>query len=130
METINSYLDQATQLLGKIYGLPSVMLVFLSCIGVGFVIKRWFKWIPNDAIPAIVPLWGMGFMLLIADSKTDALPFRIWLGKNALVGFIVGIIAILVHRYAIKPLFKKLHMQSPDDNSNPAAFVKPPEPKP
>lgn len=128
MDTINDYLDQGTQLLGKLNGLPGYMLVLLSCFAVGFIIKRWAKRIPNESIPTVVALWGAVFNSVIADPCADTVPFRIWLVKNALVGFIIGVIAFSSHRYVWKPLLRKLAKRFAielDDDSNPAAFSKP-----
>jgi len=126
VEQINDWLTQSSELLSRLNGLPGVMLVFLSCIGVGLMIKRWriFDWLPNEAIKAVVPLWGACFMLLLADPLTDALPFRIWLGKNFLVGFIIGISAVTIHAFVIKPAIKRWFKSDPLGDSDPQAFTK------
>lgn len=104
METLNKWWDQASEMLGKLNGAPSLLLILFSCIGVGYGL-RWIKRFPNNAIPIVVILWGGLFNLLIADTASIAL--RIWLGRNLLVGLIVGVASWALHMTLLKKLEKK-----------------------
>lgn len=142
IEKVNDAWNAVSRALSALDSAPAYMLVFLSCLAVGWVLKRWhiFKWFPNEGIPAVVMLWGALFNVLMADPFTPAMtPFRIWLAKNSIVGFIIGFISWLVHRYIWKPALRKARTLFPswfdaDDDSDPVAFrksdIKPEDKKP
>jgi hypothetical protein len=101
MESLDNLLSKSVDLLGKLYGLPGALLVLLTCLVVGYVLRVW-KAFPNAAIPVVVVLWGPVFNMLIADPKADTFPLRIWLVKNFLVGIVLGGAAWLVHNKGLK----------------------------
>ena len=104
---IEGWLESAQLWLSKLYGLPGGMLVLLSCIAFGYLLK--FvpkKWFPNAGISVAVILWGCAFNMLIADPRADALPIRIWVVKNLLIGLIIGVVAWMVHNKVIKRFSK------------------------
>lgn len=97
---IEGWLESAQSILSKLYGLPGGVLVLLSCIAVGYVLRLW-KWFPDKAIPVVAIIWGPIFNTLLADPKSDDLPLRVWICKNVLVGLLIGVIAWVVHNKVI-----------------------------
>jgi hypothetical protein len=107
IDWVDTILQQAVALLGKLYGLPGGLLVLVSCLTVGYALRMW-KWFPNQGIPVVVVLWGPVFNMLIADPLADTFPIRIWLVKNFLVGVVIGGAAWLIHNKVLKRLEDKL----------------------
>ena len=104
---IESWLESAQVWLSKLYGLPGGVLVLVSCIAFGYLLKLVpAKWFPNAGIPVAVILWGCAFNMLMADPRADALPIRVWIGKNFLIGLIIGVIAWMIHNKIIKRFTK------------------------
>ena len=100
---MEGWLESAQAWLSKLYGLPGGMLVLISCIAFGYLLKFVPKqWFPNQGIPLAVILWGCTFNMLIADPRADSLPIRIWVVKNLLIGLIIGVAAWMVHNKIIK----------------------------
>ena len=120
IEQLNGTLEQVTDLLGKLYGIPGYVLVFISCIVVGYVF-RVVKTFPNSAIPYVAILWGPVFNMVIADPNADDLPIRIWLVKNFLVGFIIAGGAWAFHNKLLKRVEDKIPFLKgwlvPDDDT-------------
>lgn len=101
METLNDWLNSATEMLGKLNGAPGYVLVFVSCIALGYVLRN-VKRFPNDGIPVAIMLWGGMFNMLIAHDEPIAL--RIWIARNLILGVIIGVAAWLIHKYGISKL--------------------------
>lgn len=99
METLNDML----QWLDRIQGLSAAVLVFFSCIVVGYCL-RFIKRFPNNGIPLAVVLWGALMMLIIADPRANTMPARVWTMRNLGAGLIIGFLAWLMHRTLIKRL--------------------------
>lgn len=128
MEWLDTYLTEASDLLGKLYGIPGGVLVLISCLVIGYVL-RVIRRFPNSAIPLVVILWGPVFNMLIADPKADTFPLRLWLVKNFLVGVVLGGVAWTIHNKALKKLEEKLPflkgwLVPGSTDTNPRAFVK------
>lgn len=87
--------------LNQLEGISAVSLVFLSCIAVGYVVRS-IKRIDNSSIPAIVTLWGVVFMGLVANSRATDMSLRVWLVRNVLVGAVVGVASVLMHKLVLK----------------------------
>lgn len=97
----SGFTRQLSDFLGQLYGLPGYVLVCLSCIVVGYLLKLWPKF-PNAAIPLVCVLWGVIFNPLIAPFSATHSPLRIWLVTHMLVGTVVGLIAWLIHNKILK----------------------------
>lgn len=96
-------IEDALGVLDKINGMSAVGLIFLSCIVMGYVWKVIpHKWFPNDSIPIIVILWGAFAMSMIADARPGETPVRVWFFRNVIVGAVIGLLAWIVHNFAIK----------------------------
>lgn len=120
METLNSLLTQLVDLLARLGGLPGFAMVFLFCLVTGFVLKRISRF-PNNGIPVAVVLAGMVLNSLIADPRTDALPFRVWIVKNILFGGIIGFLAWLAHNQRRRiPIVKNFIGDDDDPVQTPA----------
>ena len=87
--------------LGKLYGLPGYALITVLCVVITVCLERW-KRFPNDGILLCIVLLGAVMNSVIADPISDALPFRIWLFKNAIVGAICGFAAWFSRRKLLK----------------------------
>lgn len=105
MDTIETTIDGAIATLNKLYGLPAIALVALSCIVVGYIL-RCIKRFPNDGIPIAVILWGAAFLPLLSDYTPGK--FRIWLVRNVFVGLITGFVAWLFHNKILSKIEDKL----------------------
>jgi len=106
-DTLDNWLTEISDLLAKLYGVPGYVLVFLSCIAVGYILRIW-RWFPNRAIPVVAILWGPLFNMLIADPLADRFSIRVWLVKNFLVGLLIGGGAFVFHNRVLKKLEDKL----------------------
>lgn len=111
MDTIESYIDQAVDILQKIAGLPAIALVAISCLVVGYVL-RFFKRFPNDAIPVVVVIWGAVWYTCVADAN-NTIPLRVWLFRNVAIGLIIGCGTWLLHRYGLKFIETKIPILGP-----------------
>lgn len=118
------WVEQAKYWVDQLYHLPNALLVGLSCVVVGYILRRW-KSFPNEAIPVVVVLWGAFFTSFMAPVRPSAANVSAWRVKNALVGFIVGFAAWGLHYYVLSkledkfPWLKKLLVGSPDDAISP-----------
>lgn len=111
MDSIETLLDQAAKALNQLYGLPAGLLVLVSCIVVGYVL-RLVKRFPNDGIPVVVILWGGAFLPLLADIESE-MPWRVWFVKNLLVGLTIGLAAWLLHNKVISKIEDRFAMLFP-----------------
>ncbi len=100
-QTVQTLIDY----LNKLYGLPAVVLVAMSCIVVGYMLK-FVKKFPNDSIPIAVLTWGAMFLPLLSDYQPGHM--RIQIIRNVFVGFIAAFGAWLVHDKILKRLEDKL----------------------
>lgn len=89
-------IEDISQFLGKLWGLPGYVLVLLFA-AVSCRVLRNIKSFPNDGIPVVAVLIGMVLNGLIADPASDSLSYRQWIVKNAVVGGIIGYIAFFAH---------------------------------
>lgn len=105
METLDTLLTQLVDYLQRLYGAPAIVLVFFSCIVMGYCLRA-FKRFPNDGIPVAVILWG-GIVFSLIAPKTD-IPLRVWIGRNVLIGLIAGYVAWLIHNRLIKKAEERL----------------------
>lgn len=118
------YWDTLVQWDAKLAGAPSGLLVFALCIAAGYVWKV-IRVLPNRFIPLVVMLTGAVLHPALTYAADQAGP--VWV-RSAVVGFIIGFLAWLFHRLILKRIEDKLGAKLEDD-SDPQAFVKPPEPK-
>jgi len=107
IDQLDTWLEQTSTILGKLYGVPGYVLVAITCIGVGYFL-RGLKSFPNNAIPWVVVTWGCAFNMLIADPLADGFTIRIWLVKNFLVGTGIGIGAWLFHNHILSRIEDKI----------------------
>lgn len=111
MESIVNQIDYGigtlNAMLSKLWGLPYLTTVAILCFVVGLFLRH-HKTFPNAAVPLVVIVCGAVFAPLLADPRADTLPLRIWVAKNVVVGIIIGIVTWVSHRYALKPLARKV----------------------
>jgi len=101
-----SDVDGIISVLNSLYGLPGHVLVGLTCIIFGYVL-RFIRSFPNSGIPLACVLWGMVFNPLIADAATSSL--RVWYVRNILIGAVIGAGAWAIHRW----LFSRVEADIP-----------------
>lgn len=105
MNQIESILENSIDYLQKLEGAPAILLVVLSAIVLGYVLRR-IKGFPNNGIPVVVVLWGGIIYPLIADANND-LTLRVWLVRNVAIGLIAGFVAWIFHNKILKPYLDK-----------------------
>ena len=96
LDNINDLL----QVLDKIQGASSTLLVVGVCIIVGYCLKL-IKKFPNDAIPVVVIISGAALMMFLADGRPTTMPKRIWEVRNLCIGVIYGFIAWGIHYWGL-----------------------------
>lgn len=99
--TVGDVIEQSIALLNSVYGLPGHVLVGLTCVILGYML-RFYRKFPNDAIPLVCILWGMVFNPLLADERVAGSSMRLWLVRNVLTGFVTGAVAWAIHAKIIK----------------------------
>ena len=104
--TIILIVQQIQYAVSQLYSLPAAALVGLTCIVVGYLLKRW-KTFPNEAIPTVIVLWGAFFCVMLAAPTPQGVTLGAWRVKNALVGVVVGFAAWGLHYYLLSRLEDK-----------------------
>jgi hypothetical protein len=121
MDTLKDILE----LLHSLYGLPGYVLVFVSCIGFGYLAKA-AKFVPNDKIPLLIFLWGTIWNLLLADTREPGSSLRLWIARNLIIGFIIAGLAWLTHNRWLKlwldPKFPSLSPATPPSDQRDAGL--------
>jgi hypothetical protein len=100
---LNSILQKASDFITQLQALPNPLLVAITCIVIGYILKRW-NFFPNQAIPVVVVIWGALFTLLLSGNCPAGLTAGQWRIKNALVGLVMGFAAWAFHYYALSRL--------------------------
>lgn len=94
METLIKINDQLA-------GAPSGVLLVLFAIALGYLLKI-VSAFPNKFIPLVVVVFcTIGFMV-VAPARPAELELRIYLGRNFLIGFIIGFVAWTFHAQILK----------------------------
>lgn len=119
IESLNTWLEQIVTVLSKLYGLPGYALVFLFCIVAGYVVKA-LPNIPNNVIPWMLVGIGPVLNMLIADTRADDFPIRIWIVKNFVIGFLISGAALWFHRKYLKPMEERLGLFQAEPPAEPA----------
>lgn len=96
-------LDDISTWLGKLYGLPGYMIVFLFCIAVIKALRS-IKRFPNDGIWFAALCLGAILNGWIADPDTSpiAVKYRIWIALNSMIGGVVGVMAVIAYNKVLK----------------------------
>ena len=119
------YWDTLVNWDARLAGAPSGLLVFALCIAFGYLWKA-IKVFPNRFTPLAVMVAGAILYPALTYAVNQSGP--VWV-RAAVVGFIIGFLAWLFHRLLLKKLEDKLGVKIDEGDSDPAAFVKPAEPK-
>ena len=106
MQNVNEWLNQLVEFLNQLYGLPGIALVALLCLAGGYAL-RLCKCFPNEAIPLVLVVLGAALLPLISDFRESALPLRIWLVRNVIVGALIGLSTWLFHKVILKRVEEK-----------------------
>lgn len=81
----------------KLIGAPIGFLIFLACIGMGYVIKASHR-VSNDWLPLALTLEGITLFMLGGPTWEHEIPLRIWLVRNFCFGLAIGIAAWASHK--------------------------------
>lgn len=100
-------LNEISKALGSLYGLPSYMLVLLTCLVIGYVL-RGIKSFDNSGIPLVVVLAGAILNLCMADPRAPPMELRYWIAKNLAIGLIIGFASWRLHKSILKKLEDKI----------------------
>lgn len=114
-------------ILNKLYGLPAVVLVAISCIVWGYAL-RFVKKFDNKSIPLAVLGWGAFWLPLLSEYKPGQM--RLQIVRNVFVGFIAAFAAWMVHDKLLKGLEDKLgwFQDKPDSPAVPPTTTTKPNP--
>lgn len=115
LETIIAYLN-------RLYGLPAVVLVAISCIVWGYALK-FIKRFPNESIPLAVLGWGAFWLPLLSEYTPGQM--RLQIIRNIFIGLISAFLAWMLHDKVLKKIEDKLGLfaddsQPPPQNPAPA----------
>lgn len=122
-------IDQISKFGAGLFGVSGFTLTVLFCFLLGFALKR-LSFVPNSRIPTIIIFTGMLLGVLLADTLTPPMHFRLWLVKNGVIGGLAGGVSWFIHANRMKiPILKTIIAKFTTDNGNsdPAAFTKPPQ---
>jgi len=97
---VHSWMDRLTDILNGMAGLPSITLVLLTCLGIGWVFKS-IKRFPNDAVPVVVIAWGMIFTWLTMEQMPEGYQVIAWRSRNLMIGFATGCFAWGLHYWVL-----------------------------
>lgn len=84
---VNGILQQLGDLNEQLVGLPSGVLVFLL-VAIGAYVLRWWHLFPDKYVAPSCTLGGMIVFCLLAPYAQEHM--RIWITKNAILGFIIS----------------------------------------
>lgn len=85
----------------QLAGAPSGVLLVFFAIALGYLLKA-IAAFPNKYIPLVVVAFcTIGFMVIAPARPTD-MALRIYLGRNFLIGFIIGFVAWTFHAQILK----------------------------
>lgn len=98
LEQINSIIDWVSKFGTHLMGLSGFTLTMCFCWMGGFFLKK-TEWIPKNRIPTVLIFSGMFLGVMLADTMTPPMYFRLWLAKNAIVGGLAGGTAWFLHHY-------------------------------
>lgn len=94
METLLKLNDQLA-------GAPSGVLLVIFAIALGYLLKT-IAAFPNKYIPLVVVVFCTVGFLIIAPARPADMALRIYLGRNFLIGFIIGFLAWTFHAQILK----------------------------
>lgn len=115
--------DKIFEFLNSLGGMPAASLVFLLCLGAGFILKK-SPVIHNSSVPLLVVMIGAIALPLLSDFQSSQLSSsRVYYTRQTIVGFLCGTAAWLCHRWLLKPLLAKFGIKE-DDNGNTVTFTK------
>jgi hypothetical protein len=121
---ISSLIGKAVTVSTQMFGLPSPVLVGLTCIVIGYLLKRWPRF-PNSLIPHAVVIWAMLFTLVLSGNCPPNLTVPQWRVTNALVGMVFGFAAWAGHYWIISRWFPGLDAKLSGDDPAPVPMVFP-----
>lgn len=98
---MTDFINWIQQALDYVAGMPSLMLVFVGCVAIGYVLKL-SPWFPNSAIPLVVILSGLILNLMLCGAKPDTMVAIVWKTRHAVVGMIIGLMAWMFHLLILK----------------------------
>ena len=86
--------------LNSLYGIPADVLIALSCIVLGYILRA-IPDFPNRGIPLACVLWAMVLNPILSAPPGPGMSLRQWVVRNALAGMIIGFAAWVFHKAII-----------------------------
>lgn len=94
-------MNELIKLNDQLWGAPAGVLVAIFAIALGYLLKT-LPFFNNRYIPlAVVIICTAGFMLC-SPTKDAATAMRIYLTRNFIIGFIIGVAAWMFHAQILK----------------------------
>jgi len=97
---VNQIVGQTNHYLDQLASAPSLLLVLLSCLIIGWVLKALPKF-PNAAIPMVVVLAGVILVMLVQPERPATLSVRVFRTRGAMIGLIIGFASWALHYYVL-----------------------------
>lgn len=104
--TINTAISQAVYYVHTLCSLPLALLIGLSCIVLGYVLKLWPRF-DNRYIPQVIVSWGT-VLCAITAGHAPAGDTVVWYVRNALVGMIISFAAWGLHYFVLSRIEDKI----------------------
>lgn len=120
-----SWITDASNWLKALQDLPIGLLILLSCIVLGFALKRWPSF-NNQFIPLAVIGWAVVLCVVTSGGAPAGLGLVTWKIRNGLVGMALGFIAwglhyFFLYRYEDKWPWLRRFLNGEDPTNNPPA---------
>lgn len=105
----------------QLYGLPATPLIIIFCWAVGYAAK-WFPAIPNRQIPVWVLAASVVSNIILnlsARPEHGWDEILVWLVRTAIIGFIAGCAAWVLHAKLLKRVEQRFGWFDSDNNNPP-----------
>lgn len=115
-------MNELLKLNDELYGAPSGVLLVIFAIALGYLLKTVPMFNPKLIPLVVVAICTVGFML-IAPARPADMAFRIYIGRNFIIGFVIGFAAWTFHAQILKrwidpKIFAENNNNEPNKNTN------------
>jgi hypothetical protein len=100
-------MKEVTEIVSSLYTAPAYILVGLSAIVFGYLLRP-IKRFPNDGIPVACVLWSIGFTLATMPQCPTGVGRISWRATNIMIGIIVGFGAWVFHKQILSRIEDKI----------------------
>lgn len=85
----------------KLWGAPSGVLVILFAVMLGYLLKT-LPFVNNRYIPLAVVCFCTALFMFVAPARTPDMAIRIYIGRNFIIGALLGFIAWTFHAQILR----------------------------